>query len=177
MVWEYTLSDISGGNWGGTNLTVAAGLSATATLQPRGYVRFDGVPAVVFSTSDGHISELTYTGTWNNGDLTAITGAPLASDAPAPYVRADRVSSVIFRSVGDMRVREFTLSGGVWTAWDLSSFAGGPASATVTPFPYLRGDGTSSVVYMSNDSHVRELTLPWLGSAWSAWDLTVASGI
>ena len=35
-------------------------------------------PAVVYVTDDGHIHEIALKGTWQDGDLTAAAGAPVA---------------------------------------------------------------------------------------------------
>jgi hypothetical protein len=77
-IHELELDPLNGNVWKQTDLSVAATGSsgpppgASASLRPSGYVRGDGVNAVVYQASNGHIIELALIGTtWVWTDLSA----------------------------------------------------------------------------------------------------------
>ena len=166
-----------GGAWIATDLTAAAHAPAGASGSDAfGYVRGDGVTAVIYLTPDGHLHELSLMGgTWSVGDLTAAAGAQLAVFNGRPYKRSDGASSVVFIT-SDKHVREIALVGGVWKTFDLSAVTLAPLAAVgYAAIPYVRSDGRSAVIYPSVDRHVRELSMSPSG-VWSVGDLTAASG-
>lgn len=54
---------------------------------PTGYVRADGISAVVYGGIDQHIHEISLQTTWRWADLTNLAGAPIAAGNPRPYNR------------------------------------------------------------------------------------------
>jgi hypothetical protein len=108
--------------------------------------------------------------------------ASVAAD-PAAYVRSDATNSVVYRGT-DSHVHELYLSphGSNWQSEDLSILTNAPAYAGVAgrPVPYVRFDGTSSVIYRGADNHLFEvLRSEGPGCSTPCWwirDLTVLSG-
>src|SRR5215510_1071332 len=66
---------------------IVAGSAASAG-ELTGYVRSDGVNSVLHRDSLNHVQEI-FGPPWSHDDLTALTGAPVASGKPAAYVRSD----------------------------------------------------------------------------------------
>lgn len=182
----------STGSWGAGDLSANAGALAAAKLaagNPSGYVRQDGVNAVVYRGTDNHVYELRLTSSnWVSLDLSnsasATSAAALAVSDPVGFVRSDGVSAVVYRSA-DNHVRDVFLDATGWHAEDLSALSGSSAVATGTPSAYVRNDDVSIVLYRSDDGHVRELSLkadlvrlvPGLVvRPWAASDLSLATG-
>jgi hypothetical protein len=157
--------------WLQADLTAILGAPAALT-DPLGYVRGDGVSAVVFQSLNGHVWELSLAGsTWSKGDLTALTSAPLATSfAPRPYRRSDGVSSVVYLD-GGYNVQELSLSGGRWWVNNLTAISGGPHG--ISCIPYVRNDGVNVILVMA-DGHLHELQLA--GSTWRSFDLSAITG-
>jgi len=137
-----------------------------------GYVRSDGINAVVHRATNGRIHELWLAGgTWNAGDIQG-TGPAVASKLTA-YRRADGTNAVVYRSTLN-HIIELALVSGQWQAFDLTASAGGE-SAGGNPVAYVRADGVSAVVYRgASTGHIIELRLGSRG--WLASDLTAAAG-
>jgi hypothetical protein len=116
------------GAWTVGDLSAITG-APNAVSDPYGYVRSDGVSAVVYrSTSDNHIREISLavgTFNWSAADLSGLTGAPAATGRPTAYVRADGISTVVFKSSGDSHIRELRRFAGSWFAGDLTAATGG----------------------------------------------------
>jgi hypothetical protein len=82
---------------------------AAQATGPMGYVRGDGVTAVVYP-GHGRMHELTLVGDgWIHTDLSRAAGAESDSGYPFAYVRSDGVSSVIYRGT-DSHIHELALS-------------------------------------------------------------------
>jgi hypothetical protein len=150
---------------------------ANATGQPRGYVRSDGTSAVVYLSSGGHIWELSRpvneipTSTiWDAGELTTIPGVPVSASDPAPYIRADGQSTIMYRS-SDLKIWELALPyrSASWSGNTLSTVGGTPPVAD-GPIGYVRGDNNSAVVFHDLSNNIWELQLAPAGGnlAWSA---------
>lgn len=164
-------------NWGMSVLTnVTLGDLAPAS-DPVGYVRADGVTAIVYRSTDNHVRELSLAigGSWQPDDLTVrATGSPLALGTPFPYTRSDGVSAVLFRG-NDNHLRELARVSGSWFHGDLTVAANAPTSAT-EPRGYVRSDGISAVVFIGFDNRIRELSLS-PATGWANSDLIgVSSG-
>jgi len=110
-----------GDRWKATALSVAANappLSPTGSTGlgvgggPTGYVRGDGVTAVVFCGSDNHVHELALIGgQWVHTDLSLVANSTATFGYPFAYVRSDRVSSVIYQGA-DAHIHELALPAG-----------------------------------------------------------------
>lgn len=156
---------------------INAGLP-TASGDPVAFVRADGVSAVVYR-SGTRIIELRLLSNENFGltDLTAaasITSMPASSD-PSPTVRADGLTSVVYRSSGAI-VELFRRPGEPWSAGVPSALAtfidgGFPTpvpSAASRPYASTRRDGRLAIVYRSTTNNLIELTLEATGWKWDA---------
>jgi hypothetical protein len=159
----------SGAAWIDSDLTVAAGAATSSAGDPVGYVRGDGVNAVIYRSADGHIREIAWVGTrWLASDLmVAAATSDTAVGNPAAYVRSDGVTSVLYRN-SNSHIAELALSGNAWTHSELSG-ASAPAAAS-DPSGYIRGDSVNSVVYRSVANRICELTLG--SGGWTPWDLS-----
>jgi serine/threonine-protein kinase len=157
----------------GYGALAGAGAGAdTSGSDPVGYVRSDGVSAVVRRARDNHVREL-WRGRsgWNSEDLTALAGAPAAAGRPFASRRGDGVSAIVFRSVGGHVIELSSPTGSGWK--DVTLEAGAPDAAG-DPFGYVRDDGVDAVVFRSR--HDRVIELDRIGSGWSAEDLTTLTG-
>jgi hypothetical protein len=144
----------------------------TPVGNPAAYVRGDGVGAVLYRTSAGHIVEVTETLSpfWTANDLTAaIPGAPLAAGDPTAYLRSDGVSSVLFRSA-DNQIFELYMSPDHHWDWGEPSVLAGAPAATSNPRGYVMHQGTNSIVYSTTGGRVEALTLD--GAGWHGADIT-----
>ena len=96
--------------------------AVAAASDPIGYVRSDGVTSILYRDANGHIQELFLSGgTWGKADLTAIAGAPAASDGKLfGHVRSDGINQVVFRSSGDQHIYALWLANGTWLKADLT---------------------------------------------------------
>jgi hypothetical protein len=164
------------GSWATDDLTALTGATAAAG-KARGFVRSDGFTSVVYRGTDNHIHELGLavgSSTWQVGDLSTLTGATAASGDPAPYVRADEWSTVVYLG-SDGHIHELGLApaSSSWQVGDLTSLAGAP-SASAGPTGYVRADFVSTVDFQSSDNHIHELQLTSTG--WTQADLTSLAG-
>jgi hypothetical protein len=150
------------GNWTETDLFSAVQAPRPSPLRwPMGFVRGDGIPSVIYYV-EGAIHELAFvTGRWVATDLSDAADAPdaFAAQATGPmgYVRGNGLTAVVYP--GHDRMHELTLVGGRWLHTDLSR-ATGAVTGSGYPFPYLRSDGVSSIVYNGAEGHIHELALP-----------------
>lgn len=165
-------------SWHFGDLTAEAG-APTASFGVHPYVRSDLINAVTYLGGPGtHIIELLLLPDgWHFSDLTAQAGAP-AIGQPHPYVRSDGINSVVFRGdTATQDIDELFLLGDGWHFENISAPTGAPPAAA-DPQPYVRSDGTSSVVFLAFDAqfnlHVYELS--FLGDGWGLTDLTAQAG-
>ncbi len=158
--------------WHAADLSAITG-SPPAASHPFGYVRSDGISAVLYTGTDGHVHELWLSGVWSWADLTAISGAPAAGSRPIGYVRADGINAVVYTGAGAQgnRIYELRLDDG-WKWADLTALSGAPpAMSGLTA--YVRSDGISTINYTGYDGHIHDVRLQ-TGWIWS--DLTAISG-
>ncbi|HXU61245.1 MAG TPA: trypsin-like serine protease [Polyangia bacterium] len=174
-VYEMRLPS-GGSSWVATDLSAAAGFPVSPVLTATGYVRADGLDAVVYAGTNSHIIELSRNGSqWSSTDLTAGTGAPLAAGVPRPYTRADGYSAVVYRTTGSHVQEIFLAAGGAaWGIADLTA-ASGCVNDSSEPAPFVRIDNTNEVLFLASNQHVYELGLA-PGAGWACHDLTSISG-
>jgi hypothetical protein len=171
----HQLSNTTGSpTWADSDLTALAG-APVANANARAYVRADGVNAVVFTTPDGHVRELSLSGTtWSAGDLTALTGAPPFAASLRPYTRSDGVSVVLYVDTSHNIQEISLLSGSSWFVNNLSAIVGASGTARDV-VPFVRSDEANSMIVRNvNDLHIRELKLD--SSGWHLTDLTATAG-
>jgi len=160
--------------WTGGAVHFLAG-GAKAGTNAWGYKRHDGPDIRLYIDQNGHIHE------FGSGDTDFNTccgiNAPIAASRDViGYVRSDGKSGLVYRSDLD-RVVEITsnFSGSPpWLAIDLTQRAIAHVAATANPFPYVRADGHSAIVYVGSDNHIHELSNTGR-TGWSDIDLHVAS--
>jgi hypothetical protein len=150
--------------WTVTNVTTAAGVAGRAASGPSAYAyAHDHTHHVVYIGTDAHIHELWFseqTGRWNDGDLTAATGAPSA--ATGPWARpggftstSDDMQHVPFRAF-DGSVWDLAYTPGIgWRATNASQQAGAPL-ATASPIGSELWYDTE-VAYRGSDGYVQML--------------------
>ena len=160
---------------------------------PWGYLRADGVEAVLYIDVNRHVHEVRRSGTtFIDLDFTSTPiNAPLTAwgqqNGPLPdaigYVRTGLKSAVIYRDSNNHVIELLHTPGAnpAWVASDLTVLSGsqfivGKGSA----FPYARSDGYNTVVYVANDGHIHELATfatPGSGTGtWGDYDLTAVTG-
>ncbi len=174
-VYEMRLPS-GGSSWLATDLSSAAGFPTTPGSMATGYVRADGLDAVVYTATNNHIIELSRSGSqWSSVDLTAGTAAPLAASGARPYTRADGYSSVLYRTTAGHVEEIFLNSGGpAWGTADLTAASGCQASNS-EPAPFVRMDNTNEVLFLGTNLHLYELGLA-PGGSWACHDLTSITG-
>jgi hypothetical protein len=102
-----------------------------AISDPAPYVRADGVNAIVYLGNDGQVREFSLQpGAWVNSNLNTSCGvaAPApnsgADNAPNPYVRADRVSAVTYRSGSHLWELSLPFGATCWAKKNMTQEAG-----------------------------------------------------
>ncbi|MEW9534770.1 GH25 family lysozyme, partial [Microbispora sp. NPDC049125] len=148
-----------------------------------------GSPAVVHegfvsmftrSAGDGHIQEayLPKIGSsWYTQDLSSGAGIPASATKPVAIVH-EGYTSVFTVNASDGHLQETYLPkiGSAWYTQDLSSTAGTPASADVTPAVVVHEGYTSVFTVNAADGHLQETYLPKIGSAWYTQDISGTAG-
>ena len=157
---------------------------------PWGYLRADGVAAVLYIDVNRHVHEITPVSSPFNTVFTDLDynasplSAPLAAAAPVNgpvpdvigYVRSDGRSAVVYRDTNNHVIEILRNSGGPgWSVSDLTMTSGAQVTATKgSAFPYVRSDGYNTIVYIASDNHIHELAN--LGSWYGDGDLSAATG-
>jgi hypothetical protein len=125
-----------------------------------GYTRSDGVIAIVYRGVNKHLYELTRDAAGRFevlNDLTVITGAAPAEGFVRAYNRADGISTVIYEGP-NFHIHELALERGVgWSHNDLTAVTG--SRPGFEPIGYVRGDGSTAIVYYDESQQVRQLKL------------------
>lgn len=158
--------------WHWADLTAITGSQAAAS-NPYGYVRSDGISAVVYTGTDADIYELRLEGTWIAANLSSLSGLPAAYGDPVAYVRGDGVNAILCAGAAAIGgpIYELRLENG-WQWIDIRAAAGAPQKASGLS-AYVRSDGISTVSYAGFDGHVHDLRLE---NTWIWSDLTAISG-
>jgi len=150
-------------------ITVAS--DALSGSAPWGYVRSDGLAAVLYVDAQRHVHEIAAS---SNLDLFAAAGinAPAAAPAEASgfvpdvigYVRSDNKSAIIYRSATNHVIELKSNFGGMgqpaWLVTDLTAASG--ASVTVgkgSAFPFVRSDSFNSIVYVGSDNRIHAMSM------------------
>lgn len=149
--------------WGGTAMD-----GVFATGDPVGYVRGDGISAVVFRGKDSHVHELRLgSAGWIATDLIKATGFKdsIANDVTA-FASANGTSNVVFRSTANNVVRLLKPMGQAWgterpntIATEANGHNGGPALPAGRTYGLTHRNGTVSIVYRTAASRLVELRL------------------
>ena len=181
------LSLPQGGTWQQNNLTAAITppLLPTTGAAPFAYVTPDGTARVLYrelifavagpGLGQAHdIIELSLPqgGTWQQNNLTAITGAAYPSGALFAYVGPDEHARVVYTGVnGD--IIELRLDGDSWVHSDLTVSVNPPAAPAASAlFAYVGADDLARVLYTGVNGDITELRLDPDG--WVQSDLTIS---
>jgi Trypsin len=136
-----------------------------------GFVRSDGIHAVVHLGSDYRLRELVLVGpNWVVNDIQGSAPAAGSSRITA-LLRADGTNTIYYRTF-DGDIIELALESDGYHHANLSSITNAPLAAGA-PVAYVRGDGVTAVVYRSTGGHIIELRLGSRG--WISRDLNAAS--
>jgi hypothetical protein len=168
--------------WGQGDLSSLSG-APPAAGNPTGYLRWDGVDAVVYRGADGHIHEIALgsgpKAHWVAGDLFVAAKPPYTPEPAASDPSACECweGNVVVYLGADLQVYSLVLkTGSGWRLDDLTSIVQPPViAAGGRPFAYMRDDVATAVVYLGADSHIYELSLADQGSTWAVRDLTTAA--
>jgi hypothetical protein len=171
---------LSGENWVHSNLSELTQTQSPLVIAPAGYVKSDHVTAVVFTDIEPGLQTrgiiemaLPQNGNWTSKNLFSSSSTPL----PDPrrwlmgFIRADGAPAVLYAGF-DRGVHELAFVGDRWVGSALSQLANAPKMKDILlegPVGYVRGDGTTAVVYSGSDDHIHELTA--VGHTWTHSDL------
>ncbi len=167
--------------WYYNDLTAATGAPSTDYFNPHGYAfEAQGTQHVVYrGGDDSHVHELWWDGNgWHHNDLTAATGAPLASFVWKAYVfAAQGTQHVLYQTTGlqdnDGHIHELWWDSNGWHHNELTAAAGAPLFRDVLTAYIFAAQGTQHVIYLGFDIHVHELW--WDSNSWHHNDLTAAT--
>jgi hypothetical protein len=135
---------------------------------------FDGSIEHVFyvSTSDNHVRELYYDGSWQPNDLTAVTNSPPAGGSLTGFF-ANGIEHVFYVSPEDGHVRELYYFGGSWLPNDLTVATNG-VNVNNSWLTSFFADGVEHVFYRNQSGYVCELY--YLNGRWWGNNLTLDTG-
>jgi hypothetical protein len=130
---------------------------------------------IAFVGEDRHVHELRIVAgeSWTHADLSAMTGAPAATDVLTGYAWPHGHSKQIAFVGLDRHVYELSVAmGGHWQCEDLTARTNAPVTAITAMDGFAWSAGESKqVIYVGNDGQVRELLLPREGQ-WTYTDLS-----
>jgi hypothetical protein len=163
--------------WHPHDLTDATGAPLALSV-PTGYEFYaEGTQHVVYLGRDRHIHELWWANSsngWQSGDLTAVTGAPVADSAPSAYMfDSEGTQHVIFQGT-DSHIHELWWDSTGWHHNDLTAATGAPLASDEPTGYVFRSQSTQHVNYRGTDGHIHELW--WEPSGWQHFNLTAATG-
>ena len=170
-----------GSLWQWVDLTVLTGAPPANDSALAGYDWPNGqTKQVVYVDGQGHVIELFVArgSPWQWVDLTALTGAPLASgSALAAYAwSAGGTKQVVYSDQQSHIIELFVAKGGLWQWVDLMALTGAPLAeqGSLTGYDWPNGQ-TKQVVYVDGQGHVIELFVA-KGSPWQWVDLMALTG-
>jgi hypothetical protein len=115
-------------------------------------------------------------GTWQQNDLTAITGAPQIASAPFAYVAPDGSGRVVYKD-GDGDVIELWLPAGTetWQHDSLTAITGAP-QASSAPIALVTPGNVARVIYQDSNDSITELWLAPGAETWQSDSPTAIAG-
>lgn len=190
-IWEYSL--VPGTNWQRGDLFMGPcgrfpfyKYPVAADSDPMGYVRHDGVNAVVYTGTDHYIHEQSlWSGRWCPDNLSTYQNVPAPPAAPSAkpwaYKTGDNTgntSAVLYRGQDPYtgqytRIYQLELTGGTWQLQDV--FANEPATPAASDPVSYNGSQVTRAVFIGTNGHVyqRERTFDPEGAPyWHSTDLT-----
>jgi hypothetical protein len=161
--------------WHHADLGDIAGAPDAVVIDPFGYVRSDGINAVVYVGADRHIHELRLEGTWIHADLTILTDpdAPNAwgGQRPFAYDRGDGINAIVYNSHPDKHIIELRLDNTGWVWADLTAISIPNAPIAWSELTAFVRSGIPTINYSCSAGHIHEVRLD---PAWYHYDLTGA---
>ena len=162
--------------WQWDDLTAITGASQ-ASLAPVALVTPGSVARVIYAGDvNSGITELSLApgGTWQQANLTAITGAPPAGSAPVALIGPDGLARVYYAADHIIELRLDQYPDG-WVHFDLNISVSNPPApqANSRPFAYVTPDGALRVVYRDGNSDIIEMYLTSDAGTWQ-WDTLTA---
>ena len=166
--------------WHHNDLTAAAGAPLPAVDQSMSAYAFEdqGTRHVIYVGQDLHVEELWWDNSgWHHNDLTAAASAPLPAvdQGIAAYAFEDQGTQHVIYLGQDLHVEELWWDNDGWHHNDLTAAAGAPLPAvdqSMSAYAF-EDQGTQHVIYLGQDSHIRELW--WDNNGWHHNDLTIAA--
>jgi hypothetical protein len=140
-----------------------------------GYEWRDGrCQQIALVSEDGHIHELYMASgaSWQHADLSALTGAPTATNILTGYAWDSGHSKQIAYVGREGHIHELYVEAGkTWRHVDLTELAQAPVSqiTSIAGYAWSAGD-SKQVAYVGNDGNVRELWMP-RHNGWKAANL------
>ena len=139
-----------------------------------------GTKQIAYVDGQSHVMELLlgFGDPWQSADLTALTGAPLASgSALAGYPwSVGGTKQVVYSDQQGHIIELFVARESPWQSADLTALTGAPppSGSALAGYPWSAG-GTKQVAYVDGQGHVIELFVAE-GSLWQWVDLSVLTG-
>ncbi len=144
--------------WSVVDLSMAAPAAPLAASDPVAYARSDGYYAVVYAGIDGSVVQLSSQAgkTWASEVLTGYAELGPTSGTPHAHVQSDGTNSVLsvnldFSHLDYGHLYQLSQTDGQWHGSDLSAQTGAP-TASGSPLPFRRADGTDAFVYRAGGS-------------------------
>src|SRR5262249_51208927 len=161
-------------------LTAATSAPLPGNGQSRSDYAFEhqGTQHVVYvGQNDFHINELWWDNNgWHHNDLTAATSAPLgANQSMSAYSFGHQCSKHVVYVGNDLHINELWWDNNGWHHNDLTAATSAPLPSvdeSISAFAFEH-QGTQHVIYVGQDSHIRELW--WDNNGWHHNDLTAAT--
>jgi hypothetical protein len=172
----HELSVRKGGIWQHTDLTQrsSAPLADNRFLLGSAWPEV-GTKQVAYLAQNGHVHELwTANGeTWQNVDVSALTGAPPAVRVTASYSWAEGHSKIVVYVDDDHHIHELSAEAGKpWRHVDLTAITNAPLPGSYFMVGYAFSEGRSKqVAYVGQEGHIHELYVE-VGGQWQHIDLT-----
>ena len=165
------------GTWQQANLTAITGAPQPG-LTPVALVTPDNVARVIYFNSTGGVTELRLepgSGTWQQANLTAITGAPQPGSGLVAVIGPDGLARVYYAAgdIIELRLDQYP-DGWVYSDLNISvSNSPAPQDAGSRPFAYVTPDGALRVVYRDGNLDILEMYLTSDAGTWQ-WDTLTA---
>jgi hypothetical protein len=177
QIWYTT----SANTWSKQNLTSLAGIpAATPGSSLASWVEADG-PHLIYIDQNQNLNHVWYTvstNTWNNQDLSNVTGAPLANlqSRLTAWAQSDG-THVVYTDQNNQLDQLWHATGStIWNAQNLSGFTGArlanPGGGVTS---WIQSDGPH-FVYIDQNGHLDQLWFTTSANTWSTQNLTSITG-
>jgi hypothetical protein len=138
------------------------------------WVQSDG-PHFVYQDQNQHLRQLFFVNnTWQTQDLTALTGAPLASlqNGLTNWIQSDG-PHFVYEDV-NQHLRQIFFVNNAWQTQDLTTLTGAPVVSPQSALTAWVESNGPHFVYLDQNQHVHQLF--FINNAWQTQDLTNITG-